>query len=241
MKKILFTLLLTSLSCLSFTQTVNNEIDKNNLIPYIIQSNNISQLTNLTARIDEKNDIVFSVVVDSVKLNKEQIFNRVMSYFAYNYNDSKSVIQVQDKEAGLIIGKGIYELGTFDLKQGNGLTQFVTYYNYSASHILRIDIKDSKVRIIVSASKYDIVLKSTNPYMPIQNNSVAIIDAQPFKIFEPIKTKGAGKKMFQEAADFTNNTYKSVFQNIVSKCINSQLSIQDLLLNKTIRKEAENW
>ena len=87
--------------------------------------------------------VVVSKIVENIEGSKEDIYTRAKSYLARAYNDSKSVIQTDDKESGIIIGKGLYtRLASFNLGA----------WTMKAYHILRVDIKEGRARIICSAS-----------------------------------------------------------------------------------------
>lgn len=92
--------------------------------------------------IDEEN-VVVSRTVENIEGSKDEIYARAKAYFARSYGDGKSVIQTDDKEGGLIIGKGLYaNLTSFNLGA----------WTMKAYHIIRVDIKDGRARIICNAS-----------------------------------------------------------------------------------------
>lgn len=88
---------------------------------------------------NDKGLVEFSKIItfDST-CSKDLIYNKFAINIAKIYNDSKSVIQLSDKEQGIIICKGVFEIGTF--------WGAVGYWNYT----LTIEIKDSKARITIS-------------------------------------------------------------------------------------------
>lgn len=51
-------------------------------------------------------NLIFEKVIQADKMNKSLIFIKVNEWFASNYNSANDVIQMADKEAGIIIGKG---------------------------------------------------------------------------------------------------------------------------------------
>ena len=89
--------------------------------------------------LDEYNQLSYSTIVDCEGLTRNEIYTRANSYFIYNYNSGKAVIQQQDKEEGILIGKGLS-------KEMQG-TSFYNLY-----HILRVDIKDNKARISITVN-----------------------------------------------------------------------------------------
>lgn len=97
--------------------------------------------------LDDNGNVTYTKVVEAPGLSKEEIFSRVQSYFVYNYGSGKSVIQTQDKELGRIIGKGLYD----DVHIGFSL---VTTY-VDCWHIVRVDIKEGRARIILTLTEYE--------------------------------------------------------------------------------------
>lgn len=76
-------------------------------------------------------------------MSKDAIFDKVQSYFSYNYVDGNSVIQAKDKESGYIIGRGYYLLCD-------------DMYKYvKAEHIIKVDCKDGRIRVIITVNNYD--------------------------------------------------------------------------------------
>lgn len=98
--------------------------------------------------LDNNNGITRVTVIDSIPKTKEQIYIAVNDWFVRSFNDGKSVIQLNDKDAGCIIGKG------FISNMGN--TQaFFTNSNISAYVIIRIDIKDGRMRVTTTIQEYE--------------------------------------------------------------------------------------
>jgi len=67
--------------------------------------------------------------------SKSEIYQKAISWVAKSFVDSKAVIEVQDKEAGTIIGKGIVRF-----KVGGAVT-------VPCRFTLTINIKDDKYRV----------------------------------------------------------------------------------------------
>lgn len=98
--------------------------------------------------LDKNNSITRVIIVDSIPKNKEQIYIAVNDWFARSFNDGKSVIQLNDKDAGVIIGKGhISNMGS--------TLSFASNADISADVIVRVDMKDGRMRITTSIQKYE--------------------------------------------------------------------------------------
>lgn len=81
-------------------------------------------------------------LIDSVQGTKPELYIRARSWMANAFVSSKSVIEMEDKDAGRIIGKGIIT--------------FTTTYNlmYTAKHsvnfTITIDVKDGRYRCVMN-------------------------------------------------------------------------------------------
>lgn len=134
---------------------------------------------------DDNNNLLYVKVIDDLNLNKDELFNRALSYFTYNYTSASDVINIKDKEAGTIVGKGYFK--TFYCTT----QMLVIGTDFSAYHILRVDIKNNKIRVILTVSEYDVRTSGGN--VPDINNKIDIYNTAPFN------KKGVQKKLFTNA------------------------------------------
>lgn len=77
------------------------------------------------------------IVTISANLTKEELYNRTLSWFAKSFTDSKEVIEVSDKEAGMVIGKGTFEIF---VKGAIGM-------RYRIRLVFEVTVKDGKYRM----------------------------------------------------------------------------------------------
>ncbi|WNI34664.1 DUF4468 domain-containing protein [Chryseobacterium sp. SG20098] len=81
--------------------------------------------------------------IDSLNAKKEILFSGAKSWVSNTFNSSKSVIDMDDKDSGRIIGKAFLQ----DSKQH----RCMSYYEISSvSFKFTIDVKDNKYRIVLS-------------------------------------------------------------------------------------------
>lgn len=161
--------------------------DKSNLLPYLF-GEKIKK--GWQVKFDENDNLVFSVVVDSLKGTKDALFDQALSFFTYHYVNGKNVIQTQDKEAGLIMAKGSFpercvRVDNVDCFGGN----VQTTYNSRTNHIIRIDAKENKVRIIVTISDVEIkgTVSSVSYMSPYSNRNTDIWHSRKIKDVAPLK------------------------------------------------------
>lgn len=79
----------------------------------------------------------FEKIVEISNQSKNDLYIKANSWFVSTFNSAESVIEFQDKEAGKIMGKYV-----FSYMEG--------IYYYDIKQTISIDIKDSKVRIVIS-------------------------------------------------------------------------------------------
>jgi hypothetical protein len=98
-----------------------------------------------------KDGKVFYETVDTIpSTTKIDLYNKSKIWFVNTFNSAKAVLQMDDKEAGIIMGKGItpYEGGN----------AFSGPIHNSINYTININIKDNKYRIQV----YDISISNEN-------------------------------------------------------------------------------
>lgn len=78
---------------------------------------------------------------------KDQLFDKARQWFVSNYKDASEVLQVQDKESGTLVGKGLFIVNF----QGGPRKVF---------HTVSIDCKDGKYRVTIT----DFMLKFSPAY-----------------------------------------------------------------------------
>lgn len=162
-------------------------------------------------QLDDNGNVTVVKVIEAPELKKDEIYNRALNYFTYNYVSGKSVIQTQDKENGLIVGKGKYD------NIHIGMSLVTTYVD--AWHILRVDVKDGKARIMVTLTEYEKKIVGGNT--PPSYSTMKV--AQEY----PINPDGAQKtvmtkafyKSFKKANDTLDAVEKAIKEGNTSKAI----------------------
>ena len=97
--------------------------------------------------LDQNQQISFTTVIEAPNKTKDELFTMLNSWFVASFNSGKSVIQMTDKEQGIIIAKG-YLSG---VGSRVGFSKSVIVGEYI---IIRLDIKDEKIRLISSIQEY---------------------------------------------------------------------------------------
>jgi hypothetical protein len=182
MKKLILLFLLSAITTITYAQTAKemlSEIDGK-------------------WQLDDNENVTIVKIVEAPELKKDDIFNRALNYFTYNYVSGKSVIQTQDKENGLIVGKGLYD------NVHVGVSIITTYID--AWHILRVDVKDGRARVIVTLTDYDKKIVGGNTPPTFATMKVA----QEYPISEKSSQKTVMTKAFYKAFKKANDTLDAV-------------------------------
>lgn len=99
--------------------------------------------------LDKNNSLTYAQVIKCEGLTKEQLYVNLNYWFTATFNDANSVIKLNDKELGTIIAEGYVA----DIAQHTG---GMNSYDVSIRPIIKVDIKDSKIRVTYTVQYYDI-------------------------------------------------------------------------------------
>ena len=114
--------------------------------------------------IDEFNHVTFSTTVEAEGLTKDEIYSRSRVQFAYLFGSANSVIQLEERDQGVLIGKG-YTYGTY--KQNVKL--FSVYSPFSYYYVLKIECKDGKARVFFTVNTVNVGISNFTSYYPYTN------------------------------------------------------------------------
>lgn len=88
--------------------------------------------------IEDDGTITFNKVITADNKTKDDLFLLAMDFVVSEYKNAQKVIQFSDQEAGVIIGKGLYEINK----------------NCHVHHTLKIECKNGRIRIRYSLENY---------------------------------------------------------------------------------------
>lgn len=103
-----------------------------------------------TLNLDKNNSLTYQQIVECEGLSKEQLYIILNLWFTSTFNDANSVIKLNDKELGTIIGEGFVQNIASHI---GGFSSF----NISIRPIIKVDIKDYKVRITYIVQAYEML------------------------------------------------------------------------------------
>lgn len=100
--------------------------------------------------LDKNRSLTYTQVIECGEKNKEQIYVAMNYWFTATFNDANSVIKMNDKEIGCIIAEGY--LPNIATHTGGMAT-----YQISVRPIIKVDIKDKKIRVTYTVQGYEAV------------------------------------------------------------------------------------
>lgn len=92
---------------------------------------------------ESSDEWVFSRIIYLEGMNKDGIYTKSLEILSKAYKDSKEVIQTKDKEAGIIVGKGLF---ASDIRT---ISSFTITRN-QCYHIIKIETKDNRCRATIT-------------------------------------------------------------------------------------------
>lgn len=93
---------------------------------------------------------VVTGIFEIKKKNKSELYSSINKWISINYNSAKNVIQMNDKESGTIIIKGINEVtykNTMKILSPNNKL-VMDFAKMKFNHLIEINIKDNRYRVI---------------------------------------------------------------------------------------------
>lgn len=101
--------------------------------------------------LDKNNGITYVQVIPCPKKTKDDLYVLLNYWFTATFNDANSVIKLNDKELGTIIAQGF--VGDIASHIGGA-----NAYNVSIRPVIKVDIKDEKIRVTYTIPFYSVVI-----------------------------------------------------------------------------------
>jgi len=166
---------------------------------------------------DNNGSIYVQQIIDFERLTKEQLYVLTKEHFVNAYRDANSVIQMDDKENGIIIGKGCYrDIACVDIFAGSAI-------KYTFWHIFKCEIKDNRVRATIIFINYDERYPVEYSY---KNGTYNLSNLYPFNTSKSKLEKNRGGYLFCYA---------------IAHALVSIGGLQSLILNSNSNSSNDDW
>jgi len=130
--------------------------------------------------INAQENLKFEKVIQTDSISKSQLFVTINDWFASTYNSANDVIQMSDKEAGIIIGKGSIPYS----KKGFAYQCYSGYIKYT----IKVYIKDNRFKVVLTNFNHSVNV-GNSPLCSLGTLTTAEVYA----------TKGGSKKYHNNA------------------------------------------
>ena len=170
---------------------------------------------------------------------KSEIFASINKWISINYNSAKNVVQMNDLESGTIIIKGINGVAYKSYaKEVYPNIKFPEYQEIKFNHLIEINIKDNKFRIIYKIIDAATGYEASN-IVPINFNGINDVAIAEYnnKMDELLKGLLIGKKKQEKMKSYTKPMFEGLNNNLIENMKSTMQSIE-----KSITETAkEKW
>ncbi|MCI2230288.1 DUF4468 domain-containing protein [Polaribacter sp. MSW13] len=157
--------------------------------------------------------------------NKSELYSNINKWISINYTSSKDVIQMNDKESGTIIIKGINKVNYTNKITTKGVFKSIQEHLVKVNrfnHLIEINIKDNKFRIIYALLKVNNKDYGWNKIVfdCISLNGINEVELEKFNLInDAILKKGMINKKKREkfnslSKPFLNEMNNTILENI---------------------------
>jgi hypothetical protein len=174
--------------------------------------------------------------------SKSELFSAINKWISINYNSSKSVIQMNDLESGTIIIKGINYIihrNPYKIAYPNS-KQVPETQKVSFNHLIEINIKDNRYRIIVKFTD----MTGVDSYYPYVTNllfnciNFKNIDEYSIQAYnnernDYLKKQMVGAKKRESYMSFTKEMVEEINTKLIEKAKSIMLSVQESVSDET--------
>lgn len=175
--------------------------------------------------LDKNNSLTYVQVIDCGKQTKEQLYVSMNYWFTASFNDANSVINLNDKESGVIIAQGLVSNVAEHIGGSNS-------YAVSIRPIIRVDIKDQKIRVTYTIQNYDVSVVAGGGIVAAMTGAIPVKRAEKWPIEQhyPFIAKDRVKKTCSKALIMAH-----AYSNVIMD------KIEEAAKNGLVGNENDDW
>lgn len=225
MKKVIFSLITFVMFSVSVFGQIMTEKELEKYAKEKYGEKWVDAATNLGSQLtlDKNNALTYVQVIPAEGKTKEQLYVMLNYWFTASFNDANSVIQLNDKDAGVIIAQGFVSRIA---KHTGGMSS----YNVGIRPIIKCDIKDNKVRVTYTVPYYDVSLIAGGGYFGSSKSATRVNEKWTLDECFPFAKKDSHKKTSCKALVMAN-AYSNVIMDKIEECVKKGL----------VGNETEEW
>ena len=136
-------------------------------------------------KVSKNNNVYVQDIISCESKTKDQLYLLVKEYFANANEGESAVVQLDDKENGIIVWKGMYSgIKCTEVGIGSGI-------NCVFLHFIKCEIKNNKLRITITLTKYEEHVLA----LSARGASSAKINEHPISNLYPMNTTPKDKQL----------------------------------------------
>ena len=176
-------------------------------------------------KLDKNNALSYTQIIEAPGKTKEQLYITLNYWYSNTFGSGKAVIQLNDKEAGVIIAKGYVD----DIAAHAG---GMNSYKVNVTPIIKTDIKDNKVRVTYTVPFYDVDKKAGGGLLGAMNGvqGELVQENWPLEKCFPFAEKDKHKKTSAKALVMAH-----AYSNVIMD------KIEEAVKNGVVGNENEDW
>ena len=172
-----------------------------------------------TLTLDKNNALTYTQVIEAPGKTKEQLYILLNYWYSATFSSGEAVIQLNDKDAGVIIGKGFIESIA---SHTGGMNRYTVHLE----PIIKTDIKDNKIRITYTVPFYTVVKHVGggfwgNPNQAVRSDENWVLD-KCFPFADKDSHKKTSSKAFVMAHAYSNVVIDKIEEAVKSGLVGNE-------------------
>lgn len=220
MKRFLFTLAIMFMAVMTASAQLMRaeELEKYAKEKYGDKWNEAAQNIKSQVTLDKNNALTYTQVIQAPGKTAAQLYVILNYWYTATFNDANSVIKLNDKDLGCIIGQGYVE-GIAG--HAGGTNSYVV----SIRPIIKTDIKEGKVRVTYTVPAYSVVKMIGGGIMGAMDGTVPTRSDQTWPIDQcfPFAAKDSHKKTSSKALVMAH-AYSNVIMDKIEEAVKNGVS-----------------
>lgn len=220
MKRILLSLAVFFLAAMTTSAQLMRaeELEKYAKEKYGDKWNEAAQNIKSQVTLDKNNALTYTQVIQAPDKTAAQLYVILNYWYTATFNDANSVIKLNDKDLGCIIGQGYVE-GIAG--HAGGTNSYVV----SIRPIIKTDIKEGKVRVTYTVPAYSVVKMIGGGIMGAMGGTVPTRSDQTWPIDQcfPFAAKDSHKKTSSKALVMAH-AYSNVIMDKIEEAVKNGVS-----------------
>lgn len=220
MKRLLFTVAVMFMAVLTASAQLMRaeELEKYAKEKYGDKWNEAAQNIKSQVTLDKNNALTYTQVIQAPGKTAAQLYVILNYWYTATFNDANSVIKLNDKDLGCIIGQGYVE-GIAGHAGGTNS------YIVSIRPIIKTDIKEGKVRVTYTVPAYSVVKMIGGGIMGAMGGTVPTRSDQTWPIDQcfPFAAKDSHKKTSSKALVMAH-AYSNVIMDKIEEAVKNGVS-----------------